>query len=167
MDKQQIIKKWSNLSKTEKNFIVALLVVVFIVLVYFVCIYPKMKVLQNLEIGNERAKNGYNFIIQNASRVTENTNVTEVDLDVSVEEAVRKVAKDYRIDNVETFEKNGNESYIVVNIGNSISYSILMDALTSLEQNYGVIVKEIGLDKQGDGMIYVSRLSLMRLDEGE
>ena len=50
-------------------------------------------------------------------------------------------------------------------IESAVPFSGIIQALDKLESDYGITVDDISIDKQGDGLVYVSRLSLIRLTE--
>ena len=76
------------------------------------------------------------------------------------------MANEINLTGVNAFEKN-DKNTVTVTIKNALPYAKVADLLTKLEKSYGITVNDIVLDKQGDGVVYVTRLIVVRLEEGE
>ena len=129
-------------------------------------IYPKVRSLQQSQKNLNRAKTGYNFILQNAFRVAEGGVQSSPDDATPVEQAATKAVEQAGI-KASSVKAIGNAK-VQVQIDDAVPFSDINKMLANLEKGFGITVDEISLDKQGDGVIYVSRLVLIRLDrEGE
>lgn len=161
------LKKWQALNRKTRIAILSGAGVIFVLAFYFMMIAPRM---QQLDIANqavERAKTGYAFIINNAPALKNATNNAGiVNLSIPVKDAVFQVANEINLTGVNAFEKN-DKNTVTVTIKNALPYAKVADLLTKLEKSYGITVNDIVLDKQGDGVVYVTRLIVVRLEEGE
>lgn len=161
------LKKWQALNRKTRIAILSGAGVIFVLAFYFMMIAPRM---QQLDIANqavERAKTGYAFIINNAPALKNATNNAGiVNLSIPVKDAVFQVANEINLTGVNAFEKN-DKNTVTVTIKNALPYAKVADLLTKLEKSYGITVNDIVLDKQDDGVVYVTRLIVVRLEEGE
>lgn len=151
---------------TKKQKIIFGCVVGFLILLvlFFVFINPKFKELHSASIALERAKSGYNFILQNASKVSNNANFS-IDTSLSVQKSAIMAAKESGIKGAVI--KEIDESHATIEIEDAQQYIKITQMLRILENKYGVTVDEITLDKQGDGIVYLANLVLVRLDKDE
>ena len=76
------------------------------------------------------------------------------------------MANEINLTGVNALEKN-DKNTVTVTIKNALPYAKVAVLLTKLENSYGITVKDIVLDKQGVGVVYVTRLIVVRLGEGE
>lgn len=161
------LKKWQALNRKTRIAILAGTGVIFVLAFYFMMIAPIMQQLDIAKQAVERAKTGYAFIINNAPALKNATNNAGiVNLSIPVKDAVFQVANEINLTGVNAFEKN-DKNTVTVTIKNALPYAKVADLLTKLENSYGITVKDIVLDKQGDGVVYVTRLIVVRLGEGE
>lgn len=159
------LKKWQSLGSRTKKIIICVAVLVGLLVIYSTVIAPRLKQLDIANQALDRAKSGYAFIIKNAPALknTGNSDRT-INLNVPVKDAVLQLSSELNIMGVNAYDKS-DKRVVVVSIKNSLPYAKVAEFLTRLENGYGITIKEINLDKQGDGMVYVNRLNVVRLED--
>lgn len=152
-------------SKKEIFLISTAIVLVLFIIFFYVLIRPVLTEYNNVQAGLERAINGYNFMLQNASKVTQNRNDTNIDYSTSIENAVRRALEEQGIQNA-TVKPEG-EHVIYVEMEDSLQYSKVNRMIKICEARYGITVDELTLDKTGEGIVYVANMKLVRLGSEE
>ena len=90
-------KRWQTMSDSERKIAVAVMVVVTVVLGYFIFVYPVQARISTLQAKAQRYEKDYHTIASYSTAQKTNTNSVPVDLSISIESAIDKVAKDYGI----------------------------------------------------------------------
>ena len=163
---QSLNSDFSKKTSREKVLIVVLICIVCIALIFTVGIKPKMTKMKQAQTGLERAKSGYNYILQNASKVNSNKLATP-DLKRGVADCVATTANDNKLKKVSVKVDPKDKNKVKVQTDEAVSYVSVVNFITELENRFGITVDEITLDKQGDGIVYISNLVLIRLEKGK
>ncbi len=160
-------KGLSHKTSREKVILAVGITIAVFMFLFVVGIRPKLNQLKNAQLSLDRAKSGYNYILQNASRVSPQ-DVTRPDLGRRMEECVVIAARNNKIKGVNVIsDYNKEKNKVKVQTDEVASYISVMNFVTELENRFGVTVDQITLDKQGDGIVYISNMILVRLDKGE
>lgn len=159
-------KKFSSKSSREKVVFAVGVSLALIMLVFIVGIRPNLNKMKNAKMSLERAKSGYNYILQNASKVTPQNRV-QPDLGRRIEECVIISARNNKLDGLNVTPVAKEKNRVKVQSDNAVSYVSVINFITELENRFGVTVDQITLDKQGDGIVYISNMILIRLEKGE
>ena len=152
-------------SKKEKILIYTCAALAVLLIIFYAFIKPKVDEYQSYEAGLARAKSGYNFILQNASKVTAASTTQHVDTTTTVEDAINRALQDAGIK--DAVLRPGSENDMYVEIEEAQLYSRVNQMIKILETNYGVTVDELTLDKIGEGLVYIANMKLIRLETEE
>ncbi len=145
----------------REKMVLGLLAALLIITIFFLLlIYPKVQDYRRAESALERAKGGYSFILKNASRVTPSS-VVSIDSTRDVKSATESILKTLGVKDFIVRAQDHDQAQ--AEIEEAMPLSKVMTLLTKLETDFGVTVDEISLDKQGDGVVYVTKLVLIRL----
>jgi type II secretory pathway component PulM len=159
-----LIQRSQRSSKKEKLIASCVSILIVLIALFYIFINPKFVELRSAGIALDRAKSGYNFILQNASKVN-STPVQVIDNSMSVQKSAILAAKENGIQGAVIKEIDARHAS--VEIEDAKSYAKINQMLRTLENKYGVTVDEITLDKQGDAVVYIANLQLIRLDKDE
>lgn len=163
---KKLAGSFSQKSSREKVVFAVGISLAVILLVFIVGIRPNLNKMKNAQLSLERAKSGYNYILKNASRVTPQ-NRAQPDLARKIEECVVISAKNNRLDTLNVTPVAKERNRVKVQSDDAVSYAAVINFITELENRFGVTVDQITLDKQGDGVVYISNMILVRLDKGD
>lgn len=153
-------KRWQTMSDSERKIAVAVMVVVTVVLGYFVFVYPVQARISTLQAKAQRYEKDYHTIASYSTAQKTNTNSVPVDLSISIESAIDKVAKDYGI-TVNKMVKSGKKA-VSIEI-EKIDSVDLFGFLQDLENKYAIYVDGIDINAIDSSNITVKRLLVGRI----
>ena len=153
-------KRWQTMSDSERKIAVAVMVVVTVVLGYFIFVYPVQARLSTLQAKAQRYEKDYHTIASYSTAQKTNTNSVPVDLSISIESAIDKVAKDYGI-TVNKMVKSGKKA-VSIEI-EKIDSVDLFGFLQDLENKYAIYVDGIDINAIDSSNITVKRLLVGRI----
>ncbi len=151
----------------ENAIMAAALAVLLIAGIFFLGVKPRLDQLRNARAGLEKARSGYSYILHNASRVGPRKSAAVPDLGRKIPECVSAAARKNRLAGLNAVPDKKDPERVRVQSDEPVSYRDIINFVADLETGYGVTVDEITLDKQDDGMVYVSNMILVRLEKGE
>lgn len=155
-------KRMKTTSKREKLIIGGLGGFVVLILFFFVVINPKVNEYQMAKSGLERAKAGYNFILNNASKV-QLSNRPMVDTATSVKQATDSMVKFVGVNGkFEIISKGDNVASL--KIEEAQSFNKITNLIKNLESRYGITIDDLVLTKYGDGVVVVEQMNLIRIN---
>ena len=160
--KDRLLSYYRSRTYREKMVLGLLLAMIILLIFFSFLIYPKVRDVRKSEMALEGAKSGYSFLLTNASRVTPGSQ-RAVNSTTSVRAAADNLLRASKITRYKLRAQGDNKAD--VEIESAVPFSGIIQALDKLESDYGITVDDISIDKQGDGLVYVSRLSLIRLTE--
>ena len=165
--KRKIIEFLRNLDKrlqtigyAELKIAFAVSVVVTVVFGYFICVYPVQARISTLQAKAQRYEKDYHTIASYSTAQKTNTNSVPVDLSISIESAIDKVAKDYGI-TVNKMVKSGKKA-VSIEI-EKIDSVDLFGFLQDLENKYAIYVDGIDINAIDSSNITVKRLLVGRI----
>ncbi|WP_019000724.1 type II secretion system protein GspM [Succinimonas amylolytica] len=158
--KDRLLSYYRSRTYREKMVLGLLLAMIILMVFFSLLIYPKVRDVRKAEMALEGAKSGYSFLLTNASRVTPGSQGV-VNSSTSVRAAADNLLRTAKITRYKLRAQGDNKAD--VEIESAVPFSGIIQALSKLESDYGITVDDISIDKQGDGLVYVSRLSLIRL----
>ncbi|MCR4553631.1 MAG: type II secretion system protein M [Succinivibrionaceae bacterium] len=153
-------KRWQTMSDSERKIAVAVMVVVTVVLGYFIFVYPVQARISTLQAKAQRYEKDYHTIASYSTAQKTNTNSVPVDLSISIESAIDKVAKDYGI-TVNKMVKSGKKA-VSIEI-EKIDSVDLFGFLQDLENKYAIYVDGIDINAIDSSNITVKRLLVGRI----
>ena len=153
-------KRWQTMSDSERKIAVAVMVVVTVVLGYFIFVYPVQARISTLQAKAQRYEKDYHTIASYSTAQKPNTNSVPVDLSISIESAIDKVAKDYGI-TVNKMVKSGKKA-VSIEI-EKIDSVDLFGFLQDLENKYAIYVDGIDINAIDSSNITVKRLLVGRI----
>ena len=153
-------KRWHTMSDSERKIAVAVMVVVTVVLGYFIFVYPVQARISTLQAKAQRYEKDYHTIASYSTAQKTNTNSVPVDLSISIESAIDKVAKDYGI-TVNKMVKSGKKA-VSIEI-EKIDSVDLFGFLQDLENKYAIYVDGIDINAIDSSNITVKRLLVGRI----
>ena len=153
-------KRWQTMSDSERKIAVAVRVVVTVVLGYFIFVYPVQARISTLQAKAQRYEKDYHTIASYSTAQKTNTNSVPVDLSISIESAIDKVAKDYGI-TVNKMVKSGKKA-VSIEI-EKIDSVDLFGFLQDLENKYAIYVDGIDINAIDSSNITVKRLLVGRI----
>ena len=148
------------MSDSERKIAVAVMVVVTVVLGYFIFVYPVQARISTLQAKAQRYEKDYHTIASYSTAQKTNTNSVPVDLSISIESAIDKVAKDYGI-TVNKMVKSGKKA-VSIEI-EKIDSVDLFGFLQDLENKYAIYVDGIDINAIDSSNITVKRLLVGRI----
>jgi len=153
-------KRWQTMIDSERKIAVAVMVVVTVVLGYFIFVYPVQARISTLQAKAQRYEKDYHTIASYSTAQKTNTNSVPVDLSISIESAIDKVAKDYGI-TVNKMVKSGKKA-VSIEI-EKIDSVDLFGFLQDLENKYAIYVDGIDINAIDSSNITVKRLLVGRI----
>ena len=153
-------KRWQTMSDSERKIAVAVVIVVAVVLGYFIFVYPVQARISTLQAKAQRYEKDYHTIASYSTAQKTNTNSVPVDLSISIESAIDKVAKDYGI-TVNKMVKSGKKA-VSIEI-EKIDSVDLFRFLQDLENKYAIYVDGIDINAIDSSNITVKRLLVGRI----
>ena len=153
-------KRWQTMSDSERKIAVAVMVVVTVVLGYFIFVYPVQARISTLQAKAQRYEKDYHTIASYSTAQKTNTNSVPVDLSISIESSIDKVAKDYGI-TVNKMVKSGKKA-VSIEI-EKIDSVDLFGFLQDLENKYAIYVDGIDINAIDSSNITVKRLLVGRI----
>lgn len=153
-------KRWQTMSDSERKIAVAVVIVVAVVLGYFIFVYPVQARISTLQAKAQRYEKDYHTIASYSTAQKTNTNSVPVDLSISIESAIDKVAKDYGI-TVNKMVKSGKKA-VSIEI-EKIDSVDLFGFLQDLENKYAIYVDGIDINAIDSSNITVKRLLVGRI----
>ncbi len=153
-------KRWQTMSDSERKIAVAVMVVVTVVLGYFIFVYPVQARISTLQAKAQRYEKDYHTIASYSTAQKTNTNSVPVDLSISIESAIDKVAKDYGITVNKMVKSGKNAVSIEIEKIDSVD---LFGFLQDLENKYAIYVDGIDINAIDSSNITVKRLLVGRI----
>lgn len=150
---------WQELDEKKRRLASIIIGILLLVLAYFVLVFPIQTRMSSLQAKAIRYEHDYHTIASYSTAQKTNTNNVVADVATSLESAIDKVAKDYKIV-VTKMTKSGKQA-VSIEI-EKIDSVDLFSFLEELEKKYAIYVEGLDVDAVDTKTIKVKRLMVGR-----